>query len=281
MLNRIFTGIILVSFFITILLYGSGLIIASLFSIISIYAFYEWLKICKTTNKDIFTLISFALIMMTIFLLYYTHPVIIFLAYASIFIWLLILFDLLYGLNIYIRTLKTCPKAMGLVFILTTWILFISLGNTTNSEILSYDYLLFSNSEPFYISQYYLFLIALVSLTDMSGFFVGKLVGNRKLSPIISPNKTIEGFVASILIPVIAFYITFTYIFTVTIFLEDIFYMLICCIFCTVGDLFVSSYKRLYEVKDSGKLLPGHGGVLDRLDSYLPTIAILHIWLFL
>ena len=144
-----------------------------------------------------------------------------------------------------------------------------------------YNYLLFSNNEPFQISIYYLFLIALVSLTDISGFVVGKMIGDKKLSPIISPNKTIEGFVASTLIPVFIFYIFFSYVQTMIIMPEDLLYMFICCIFCTVGDLFVSSFKRMHKVKDSGNLLPGHGGILDRLDSYLPTIAIIHIWLFI
>ncbi len=63
--------------------------------------------------------------------------------------------------------------------------------------------------------------------------------------------------------------------------MSDIIFMLLCCIFCTVGDLSVSVYKRFHNVKDSGNILPGHGGILDRLDSYLPTIPILHIWLFL
>ena len=281
MLNRIFTGIILASFFLLILVYSSGPILASLFSLIAIYAYYEWLIICKSTNKDIITFITLILITMIAFLLLYTHAVIIFLAYVSIFAWLIILFDLLLTLNIYKKTLQVNSKFMGLIFIFITWALFISLGETSNSNILLHNYLLFSNHESFYISQYYLFIIGLVSLTDMSGYFVGKIIGRKKLCPSISPNKTLEGFIASLLIPIVTFYIVYTYIIPVPILMLDIFYLLLICIFCTVGDLFVSVYKRFYLVKDSGNILPGHGGVLDRLDSYLPTIAILHIWLFI
>ena len=93
MLNRVFTGIILASFFLLLLVYSSGLILASLFSLIAIYAYYEWLIICKSTNKDIITFITLILIIMIAFLLLYTHAVIIFLAYVSIFAWLIILFE--------------------------------------------------------------------------------------------------------------------------------------------------------------------------------------------
>lgn len=281
MLNRVFTGIILASFFLLLLVYGSGPILASLFSLIAIYAYYEWLIICKSTNKDIFMLITLLLTTMIAFLLLYTHAVIIFLVYISIFAWLIILFDLLLTLNVYKKILQVGSKFIGLIFIFITWALFISLGETGNSNIFSHNYLLFSNHESVYMSQYYLFLIGLVSLTDISGYFVGKIFGRKKLCPVISPNKTLEGFIASLLIPMVTFYIFFTYIIPVPIFILDVFYLLLICIFCTVGDLFVSVYKRYHQVKDSGNILPGHGGIMDRLDSYLPTIAILHIWLFL
>ena len=281
MLNRIFTGIVLASFFLLLLIYSSGPILASLFSFIAIYSYYEWLMICKSTNKDIFIFIMLALISMIAFLLFYTHAVIIFLAYISIFAWLIISIDLSLNLNIYRKMLKVNSKLIGFIFIFITWALFISLGETSNSNVFSHNYLLFSNHESFYIGQYYLLIISLVSLTDMSGYFIGKTIGRKKICPLISPNKTLEGFIASLLFPLIIFYITFSYIFYVPVFMLDIFYLLLICIFCTVGDLFVSVYKRFHEVKDSGNILPGHGGVLDRLDSYLPTIAILHIWLFL
>jgi phosphatidate cytidylyltransferase len=218
---------------------------------------------------------------MILLLMYHTHSVVLAFVYFSIFIWLMMLLDLLLNLNIYKKLLSLNSSIVGLVFIVMTWFLFISLGSTSNTEIVVHNYLLFSYIELSDLNKYYLFLICLVSLTDMSGYFVGKTIGKNSLCSSISPKKTVEGFIGSLVIPLVIFFILFNFIFSIPILISDVFFMLLCCIFCTVGDLSVSVYKRFHDVKDSGSILPGHGGILDRLDSYLPTISILHIWLFL
>ena len=281
MLNRIFTGIALASFFLILFLFSNGLIIGTLFSIIAIYGYYEWLTICNVSKKNAYLFLSLAVIFMILLLMYHTHSIVLAFVYFSIFIWLIMLLDLLFNLNIYKNILRVSSSVVGLIFIVTTWFLFISLGSTSNTEIVVHNYLLFSYIELSDLNKYYLFLICLVSLTDMSGYFVGKTIGKNSLCSSISPKKTVEGFIGSLVIPLVIFFILFNFIFSMPILISDIFFMLLCCIFCTVGDLSVSVYKRFYGVKDSGNILPGHGGILDRLDSYLPTISILHIWLFL
>ena len=120
-----------------------------------------------------------------------------------------------------------------------------------------------------------------MSLTDISGYIVGRLVGNRKLCKSISPKKTFEGFLASIILPSLIFYIYFI-IFQSYVFLTiDLFFIIFCCLSCTLGDLTVSIHKRTFSVKDSGSIFPGHGGLLDRMDSYLPTVFIFQFWMFI
>ena len=281
MLNRIFTGIALASFFLLLLIFSNGFIIGILFSIIAIYGYYEWLVIQNNSMPNIYFFLSLAALLMILLLRYHTHSIVLIFAYFSIFLWLMMLFDLLLKLNIYKKFLGISSSIVGLVFIVTTWFLFISLGSTSNVEILEHSYLLFSYPESSDLNKYYLFLISIVSLTDISGYFVGKTIGKNSLCPLISPKKTVEGFIGSLIIPLIIFFISFNFIFSIPILISDVIFMLLCCIFCTVGDLSVSVYKRFHNVKDSGNILPGHGGILDRLDSYLPTISILHIWLFL
>ena len=282
MLNRIFTGIALASFFLLLLLFSNGFIIGTLFSIIAIYGYYEWLTICNTSKHNIYFLLTLTMLFMGLLLTYHNHSVVLVFAYFSILIWIMMLLDLLLNLNIYKKILGLNSSIAGLVLIVITWFLFISLGSTNNTEIFLYDYLLFSHSELSDLNRYYyLFLISIVSLTDISGYFVGKTIGKNSLCSSISPKKTVEGFVGSLIIPLIIAFVLFNFIFSIPIFISDVLFMLLCCIFCTVGDLSVSVYKRFHDVKDSGNILPGHGGILDRLDSYLPTISILHIWLFL
>ena len=281
MLNRIFTGTFLASFFLILLLFSNGLIIGTLFSIIAIYGYYEWLTICKASKHNVYFFLLLIILFMVLLLTYHTHSLVLVFAYFSIFIWLMMLLDLLLNLNIYKKLLSLNSSIVGLVFIVMTWFLFISLGSTSNTEIFLHNYLLFSYSELSGLNKYYLFLISIVSLTDISGYFVGKTIGKNSLCSSISPKKTVEGFVGSLIIPLIIAFVLFNFIFSIPIFISDVLFMLLCCIFCTVGDLSVSVYKRFHDVKDSGNILPGHGGILDRLDSYLPTISILHIWLFL
>ena len=119
-----------------------------------------------------------------------------------------------------------------------------------------------------------LFLICICICSDIGGLIFGKIFKGKKLTK-ISPNKTVSGSIGSfmlslILIPI--FYFLFIDQF------KDIIDMIIIVImvslFCQLGDLFISFLKRKAKVKDTGDLLPGHGGVLDRIDGMLFAIPI-------
>lgn len=124
---------------------------------------------------------------------------------------------------------------------------------------------------------YILLTLFTIWATDSGAYFIGKAIGKRKLWPEISPNKTIEGFfggVLSALIVGVLFYAFSTLDYSLW---RMLLISLIIAIFGQLGDLVQSAYKRHYGVKDSGKLLPGHGGILDRLDSLIFILPILHL----
>jgi phosphatidate cytidylyltransferase len=111
-------------------------------------------------------------------------------------------------------------------------------------------------------------IFILIWTNDTFAYIVGKSIGKRKLFETISPKKTIEGFVGGIMFSIIAALIIANYYFLRTTFFW-IATALIISIFGTLGDLVESKFKRLANVKDSGHIMPGHGGLLDRLDSII------------
>lgn len=121
-------------------------------------------------------------------------------------------------------------------------------------------------------------LILLVTWANDSGAYIfGKQLGKRRLWPAISPNKTIEGAIAGILSGVfigliLAFLFPIIGSFTIVCLLS-----LFIAVIGQIGDLIESAWKRTIGVKDSGTLLPGHGGILDRFDSLLFSFIILHL----
>ena len=120
-----------------------------------------------------------------------------------------------------------------------------------------------------------IFIILICIFSDTGGFIVGKLIGGKKLIQ-ISPNKTISGSMGSFvfsLFPIIIFLIIYKFsgnsLFfpnnIIAVFLVSLFLSLV----CQLGDLFISYFKRRAKVKDTSSMLPGHGGLLDRVDGLI------------
>lgn len=127
-----------------------------------------------------------------------------------------------------------------------------------------------------------LFALLIVWITDSGAYMIGRKLGRHKLAPNISPNKTWEGSIGGTVVAVIIvgiycyFYPVGNFSFPVTLLL-----ILVLSIIGQIGDLVESALKRYYGVKDSGKILPGHGGILDRFDSLLLVLPALHLLAFI
>ena len=123
-------------------------------------------------------------------------------------------------------------------------------------------------------------IFILIWTNDTFAYIVGKSIGKRKLFEKVSPKKTIEGFVGGVLFAVLASYIISKYYIEIV---ESntfiwIITALIVSIFGTIGDLIESKFKRIAGVKDSGRIMPGHGGILDRLDSVIFATPIIFLF---
>ena len=116
---------------------------------------------------------------------------------------------------------------------------------------------------------FFLYIISICFFTDIGGYVFGKTFGGKKLSK-ISPNKTITGTIGSFIFSVIPLLIMHnTDYLNLEFNMNNIVFTLLISLVSQLGDLFVSYLKRKAEVKDTGKILPGHGGALDRVDGII------------
>jgi phosphatidate cytidylyltransferase len=161
------------------------------------------------------------------------------------------------------------PALAGLLVLLPAWSALLSLRASQHHELLL------------------LLLLGLVAAADIGAYFSGKAFGRRKLAPAVSPNKTWEGFAGGMLASCLLAVLVLAGSglageFSTTVLLKILAVALSVAVISVVGDLFESMIKRRVGVKDSGTLLPGHGGVLDRVDSIvaaLPLFTITLDWL--
>ena len=130
----------------------------------------------------------------------------------------------------------------------------------------------FANSIGLYLT---LISCLLIVASDIGSYFIGKSIGKRGLSP-ISPSKTVEGLIGGIICSIFVATIFAFLLNWQNPFLIGIVYGIFVSLMALVGDLIESMMKRDAKLKDSGTFLPGHGGILDRIDSYIFTPSVIY-----
>jgi phosphatidate cytidylyltransferase len=123
------------------------------------------------------------------------------------------------------------------------------------------------------------FLLIVVFLGDTGAFYMGSYLGRHKLCPAVSPNKTIEGSVGGLAANVCAGALFKIFFFPLLRWNLSILFFLCIGVAGQVGDLFESKFKRVAHIKDSGALLPGHGGFLDRIDALLFAAPVAYFFI--
>jgi phosphatidate cytidylyltransferase len=118
----------------------------------------------------------------------------------------------------------------------------------------------------------------LIWVNDSAAYLVGKNFGHQKLFPSISPKKTVEGFLGGLLFACISSYFIALYTEPLS-FNSWLILAIIVSVLGTFGDLIESKFKRQAGVKDSGIIMPGHGGLLDRLDSLIFAAPFIYLFL--
>lgn len=163
---------------------------------------------------------------------------------------------------------KTIPLFMSRRFILTTFYI-------TSAFVFL---ILIANYHKTYNPKILLGSFILIWVNDSFAYLVGKNFGKQKLFEKISPKKTVEGFLGGLFFSCIAsfFIATFTQILS---FSSWLILSIIISVFGTLGDLIESKFKRQANVKDSGVIMPGHGGLLDRLDSIIFAAPFIYLFL--
>jgi len=121
-------------------------------------------------------------------------------------------------------------------------------------------------------------IIILIWTNDTFAYLVGKNIGKNKLFPSVSPKKTIEGFAGGLVFTVIVGALLANYYIMASTLYIWIVIAAIVSIFSTLGDLIESKLKRVAGIKDTGNIMPGHGGILDRLDSIIFVIPFINLF---
>lgn len=262
MKTRIITAIITFPVFFIIVLLGGNLLAFGMMavSLVGLFEFYNALKGRIKPIATVGAIETFIYYMLIMFMGYNSRAF-----FVTFILFLLALFSILVIRYPKYNVIDLSCTLFGVLYVpvLLSIIYAIRMGN-------SGQYLV-----------WFIFLSAWGS--DTFAYFVGRLLGKRKMAPKISPKKTVEGLFGGI-IGAIVVSLAFVYVLELgfSIYVPNIKLIAVLAgifgsVFGVVGDLSASAIKRHFEIKDFGKVLPGHGGILDRFDSILFTAPVVYI----
>lgn len=267
---RLITATILAAFFASALLFLSPFIFAQIMIFVVLVAGWEWADLAafKTRFSKYGFLLALGICMMAIGYhvgfhtqldtsASYNISAIVVVFWAIIFLWLQG-----FPSSAILWSPKPVMALIGLLLLVSTWLAIITILMMENGKWLLG------------------LAITIVVLADVGGYVVGKFFGRHKLAPIISPGKTWEGMIGGLLfqLPLI---IALKIAMPETHILKLALLIILVSLISVVGDLFESMVKRQRGVKDSSSLLPGHGGVLDRLDGVMAALPLFLVILYM
>lgn len=134
----------------------------------------------------------------------------------------------------------------------------------------------YSNATDGYFTAEVFYLFVLIWSSDTFAYLSGKFLGKHKMAPKISPKKTWEGFIGGVVLTLILSYFLETYLPNLRGNWMIVGFLV--ASFAPLGDLVESQLKRSFGVKDSGNIIPGHGGILDRLDSFIIVAPVIYLY---
>jgi phosphatidate cytidylyltransferase len=284
-LKRTISGAVYIALLLTSILFSteSFIILFGIFLIITIYEFSNLVKLNKIFSISFGTLLYSAIVLVG----HYNKQTT---AYLND------LFKSDFDLITNIQELNMVLLAVTLVIAIKC-ILFLFYDSVQEISISSkYLYLLGYITLPFifivkisfgtndYNPKIIIGLFVLIWTNDTFAYLVGKSIGKHKLFERVSPKKTIEGFLGGVVFAILAgfliskFYIQPNPAFSNKSILIWTIIAIIVSVFGTIGDLIESKFKRIAGVKDSGSIMPGHGGILDRLDSVIFVAPIIFLF---
>lgn len=263
--KRWITALILAPLLLWVLIKGSLIAIAVLVSAVAVFAVREYLRIIFGTTEgpvsNTIKLISYAISILLVM-------------GAALGSWEILF--LVLALNL---------MALS-IFVLSRFAADQTIFNSISKQVLGIVYIPVPLCLLIFIRQmeggtfWIIWLLIVIFANDTGAFYTGTFFGKRPLAPKISPKKTIEGSLGGITASIIAGFI-FCLIFFQDLSLSFLTipgsFML--AVAGQIGDLFESAMKRASGIKDSGRILPGHGGMLDRIDGVLPAIPVLYTYL--
>ncbi len=261
--TRIITALVILTGLLVTVFFASTEVWALITLVIALLGVAEWSNLIRLGKKQRYLMLVITCLLGL--LIAYMHKTMLaqfqsitmfgFLAIASLF-WMIIAPICLIQRKLFNNQFML--SVLGLLLILATWIGLVGLHAIHPVLLLG--------------------VIATVSVADSAAYFAGKKFGHRKLAPAISPGKTWEGVIGA-WVAVTVYGAAVCYYKHFSLWLIAFLWLLV--ILSITGDLFESLLKRKADLKDSGQLLPGHGGILDRIDGLMPTLPITLFFIYL
>ncbi len=252
-LQRSITAIFISAIVITLILFSSNQILNIFISILSLALLSEWMRISESSNaKRLIFLILFIVLISSNHYFGGLFEPISFITMLGITVWIVVAYQIFFKEGRLSSNFVFTNFWIGLLLIATFCLVCFQL--VTGSRI------------------FLLAVIFNIAIFDTGAYIIGKNFGKNSFLPKLSPNKTIEGLIGGLMSSLL--FVICAYLFLEEVSLMLALAMMLAMPFALCGDYFFSFLKRKADVKDTGSILPGHGGLLDRVDSHLAAIPM-------